>query len=153
MAALPALRFLAPLVHRLVGEELLRVELAAYVLDPDVVDLIQHLVKHKPHDEEPRHELAIERAMDADQAILDGIAAHLDRVAAARPAGLRAPSDQRVDLVREVARVEIVVDRAQIVMLARGEDHLRRLAARAAADVARVAIDEVAEDPRRLWIV
>src|SRR3569832_1934427 len=110
MAALPALRFLEPLVHRLVGEELLREELAASVLDPDVVDLMQHLVKHDPRDEEPRHELAIERTINTDQAILDGKAAHLDREAATRPAEQRAPRDQRVDLVREVTRVEIVVD-------------------------------------------
>ena len=76
---------------RLVGEELLGVELAAAVLHADVVDLVEHLVEHDPRDEEPRHERAIERAMDADQPILDGVAAHLDRVAAARPAGALRP--------------------------------------------------------------
>src|SRR4051812_42840701 len=148
MTPLPTLRLFEPVVHRLVGEEFLRVEFAAAVLHADVVDLVEHLVENDPRDEEPRHELAIERAMDPDAAILDRVAAHLDRVAAARPAVLRAPGDERVDLVREVARVELVVDRPQIVMLAGGEDHLRGLAPGPAANVAGVAVDEVAEDPR-----
>ena len=42
----PTLRFVELLVHRLVGEELLRVELPAAILDPDVVNLMQHLVEH-----------------------------------------------------------------------------------------------------------
>ena len=110
-------------------------ELAAAVLDADVVNLMEHLVEHDPRDEEVRHECAVERAMDADQPILDGVAAHLDRVAAARTAGARAPGDRRVDLVVEVARVELVEDLAEVVMLARREDQLRRRAASAAADV------------------
>src|SRR5437870_3039614 len=67
VAPLPTLRLIVVLVHRFVGEELLGVELPAAVLHADVVDLMQHLVEHDPRNEEPRHERAIERAMDADQ--------------------------------------------------------------------------------------
>src|SRR5262249_47892328 len=107
-------------------------ELAASIFDPDVVDLVKHLVKHDPRYEEPWHERTVERAVDADQPVLDRVAAHLDRVAPARPAGARAPCDRGVDPVLEVAGVELIENRAQIVVLARGEDHLGRRAPGAA---------------------
>jgi hypothetical protein len=74
------------------------------------VHLVQHLVIDDPLDEEPRHELAVEGAVDADQAIFDGVRAHLDAVAAALAPGPRAPGDPRVDGAVEVARVEVVED-------------------------------------------
>src|SRR3954466_4378690 len=98
MTALPRPSLIVLLELGLVGEELLRVELAAAVLDADVVHLVQHLVEHDPRDEELRHERAIERAMDPDQPILDGVAAHLDAVAPASSAGARAPRDRGLDL-------------------------------------------------------
>src|ERR1044071_1185818 len=58
--ALPDPCLLVELERRLVGEERLGVELAPAVLDPDVVDLMQHLVEHDPRHEEPRDERAIE---------------------------------------------------------------------------------------------
>src|SRR5678815_2371500 len=149
MTALPHLRLIVELEAGLVGEELLRVELAPPVLDPDVVDLVKHLVEHDPCDEEPRDERAIERAVDADQAILDRVAAYLYRVAPARAAAARAPRDRGVDAVVEVARVELIEDRAQIVGPAGREDDLGRRAARPAADVPGVGVDEVAQDARR----
>jgi hypothetical protein len=76
---------------------------------------MKHLVKHDPRDEEPRHERAIERPVNPDQAILDRVAAHLDRVASTRPTGALTPGDGGVDLVIEVARVELVVELAKIV--------------------------------------
>ena len=155
MLALPQARLVELEELGLVGHELLRVKLAAPVLHADVVHLVQHLVEHDPRDEEARHERAIERAVDPDQAILDGVAAHLDRVAALRAARARAPRDRGIDLVAEVLRVELVEDRAQIVVLAGREDELRRLAPRAAATahVDRVLIDEVAEHARRVRVV
>src|SRR5688572_20626142 len=110
MPTLPVLRLVVVLELSLVGEELLGVELAATVFHADVVNLVEHLVEDDPRDEEARNERAIERAMDADQAILDGVAAHLDRIAAARPTAARAPGDRGVDLVVEVADVELVED-------------------------------------------
>src|SRR5262249_28104347 len=97
VAALPQTSLFVKLETSLICEKRLGVKLAPAVLHADVVDLVQHLVEHDPRDEEPRHELAIERAMDPDQAIFDGVAPHLDRVAAARPAGPRAPRDRGLD--------------------------------------------------------
>src|SRR5262245_5958800 len=62
----PALGLIVVLEHRLVGEEFLGVELPASVLHTNVMNLMKHLVEHDPRHEEPRHERAIERAMDAD---------------------------------------------------------------------------------------
>src|SRR5690242_12235762 len=91
--------------------------------------------------------------MDPDQTILDGVAAHLDRIAATRASRLLPPRDRGLDLVVEVARVELVVDVAEVVVLAGREDDLRRLTPGATANVFRVLVDEVAEHARRLGIV
>src|SRR5690606_4411024 len=110
--------------------------------------LMKHLVEHDPGHKKFRDKCAVERAVDPDQAIFDGVATHLDRVAAAWATGPLPPGNRGIDLVVEVARVELVIDLAQVVVLAGGEDHLCRLTPRAAAYVSGVLIDEVAEHAR-----
>src|SRR5262245_26605657 len=68
VATFPQPRLLVELEAGLGGQELLGVKLAAAVLDPDVVDLVEHLVEDDPRHEEPWHERTVERAVDADQA-------------------------------------------------------------------------------------
>src|SRR5438132_7160213 len=96
--------------------------------------------------------------MDADQPILDGVGAHLDRVApllARFRRGAQAPGDARVDDAGEVAMVEIVEEDLQIVHLAAGLDGDRSGAAGAAgaADLSLVDVDELAEQARGLAVV
>src|SRR5262245_9806161 len=64
-------------------EELGRVELAPAADDGDVVHLVEHLVVDDPLEEERWDEAPIQRGVDADQALLDRIRAHLDRSAPA----------------------------------------------------------------------
>ena len=67
------------LEQALLCQEGLGVELAAPVHHRDVVLLVQHLVVDDPLDEVARHEGAVQRGVDADQAVLDRVGAHLDR--------------------------------------------------------------------------
>src|SRR5438105_2021790 len=105
--AFPAAGAFEVLELRFLLQELGRVEDAAAADERDVVHLVQHLVIDDPLYEEARHELAVERGMDADEAILDRVAAHLDRIAALALAGALAPGDARIDDAVEVARVEL----------------------------------------------
>src|SRR4051794_6012041 len=74
------------------------VEAAAAVRAPHLVLAVQHLVEDDPRYEEPGHVLLIQRGVDANDAILDGEAAHLDRAPAAALDRARPPSDARLQL-------------------------------------------------------
>src|SRR5688572_16720882 len=101
-------------------------ELAAAVDDGDVVNLVEHLVIDDPLEEVARHEAAIERGVDADEPVFDGVAAHLDARPAAAPAAARPPGDARIDQSVEVLVVEVVEDLLEVIDFAQGLKGERR---------------------------
>src|SRR5580692_8677542 len=91
------------------------VEATAAVLALDLVLAVQHLVKDDPGHEVVGDAGLVERRVDADDAILDGEAPHLDRPAALPLRGDRPPGDARVERAAEPLAVQAVEDRLQVV--------------------------------------
>src|SRR5690606_33777662 len=83
-----------------------------------VVHLVQHLVIDDPRDEPARYVGGVEHGVDADQLVLDGVGAQANAAAATLSLSATAPGDLRLDRPVEVARVQIVEERAEVVVLA-----------------------------------
>ena len=128
-------------------------EAPAAVLAPHLVFAVQHLVIDDPGHEVVGHAVLIQRGVDADDAIFDREAAHLDRSPPLAARGDRPPGDARLEPAREVRRVQPIEDRLQVVIPARrAQVHLPRTPLLLADDVL-VAFDVVAQQRRRPPVV
>ena len=86
--------------------------------------VMQHLVVHDVRDEIPRHPLAIERRVDADEPLEARVASKLDGLAGPFAASrlLLPPRDQRVAAAPEVALVYLLEEGEEVVVRALREE-------------------------------
>ena len=128
-------------------------EAAAAVLALDLVLAVQHLVEDDPGHEVVGHAVLVQRRVDADDAVLDREAPHLDRPAAPAARRHRPPGDARLQPAAEVRRVQPIEDRLQVVVApVRAQVDLPRPPLLLADDVL-VPLDVVAQQRRRAPIV
>src|SRR5581483_8158871 len=105
--------------------------------------------EHHELEEVARHPTTIERRMDPDQSILNGVAPELDRLSflLLRRARATSPRDERVHRAAEIFLVEALVDREKIVVLSlRRQSNLRR---RTAREPRVILLDVVADERAR----
>ena len=114
---------------------------------------MEHLVVDDVRDEVTWHPGAIEHGMDADQALEARVAPELDRAArrVVLPRRAPAPRDERVAGVVEVARVQVVEEREQVVVLALRVE--RDGACPASSEASAVRLDVVTDENARRAVV